>query len=158
MVYHFQNSTMIMSVKEIHKSILSIVYIYIYKIVFCSLHHFSRSFTLKIQPFCWPLPKKVHPKNGAKKKSQFDSMESMPPSMAEKPFRHSGFNSLPNVWGHSEGDLISSYWSGQIITTSHDLTPKGSLVEGKSPYFRFFQVGELLFHLPRLMIVQKSMT
>ena len=45
-----------------------LLYIYIYKIVFCSLHHFSRSFTLKIQPFCWPLPKKVHPKKRSQRK------------------------------------------------------------------------------------------
>ena len=34
--------------------------------------------------------------------------------------------------------------SGQIIATSHDLTPKGSFLEGKSPYFRKIQVGEIL--------------
>ena len=36
------------------------------------------------------------------------------------------------------------YWAGQIIATSHDLTPKGSVLEGKSPYFREMEVGELL--------------
>ena len=34
--------------------------------------------------------------------------------------------------------------SGQIIVASHDLTPKGSFWEGKSPYFREIQVGEIL--------------
>ena len=35
--------------------------------------------------------------------------------------------------------------SGQIIATSHgSLTPKGSGLEGKSPYFAEIQVGEIL--------------
>ena len=34
--------------------------------------------------------------------------------------------------------------SAQIIATSHNLTWKGSFVEGKSPYFRKIQVGEML--------------
>ena len=40
-----------------------------------------------------------------------------------------------------EGNVILS---GQIIATSHDLTPKGSVLEGKSPYFRKVQVGDIL--------------
>ena len=41
--------------------------------------------------------------------------------------------------------------SGQISSRPHttDLPPKGSLLEGKSPYFREIQVGEILFHLAR---------
>ena len=41
--------------------------------------------------------------------------------------------------------------SGQIIATSHDLTPKGSVLEGKwDPLFQGNRsVGELLFHLAR---------
>ena len=42
--------------------------------------------------------------------------------------------------------------SGQNIATSHDLTPKGSVLEGKSPYFRIIQVGEILFHLARCIL------
>ena len=32
--------------------------------------------------------------------------------------------------------------AGQIIATSHDLGPQTVAKEGKSPYFRIFQVGE----------------
>ena len=42
---------------------------------------------------------------------------------------------IDNMAQHkSEND--SKHISGQIIATSHDLTPKGSGLEGKSPYFR----------------------
>ncbi len=35
--------------------------------------------------------------------------------------------------------------SGQVIATSHDLTPVQMVAEeGKSPYFREIQVGEIL--------------
>ena len=34
-------------------------------------------------------------------------------------------------------------YTGQIIATSHDLTPKGSVLERKSPYLRKIQVGEI---------------
>ena len=34
--------------------------------------------------------------------------------------------------------------SGQIIATSRDLTPEGSVLEGNSPYFREIWVGEIL--------------
>ena len=40
------------------------------------------------------------------------------------------------------------YW--QLGATSHDLTPKCSVLEGNSPYFREIQVGEILFHLARI--------
>ena len=33
---------------------------------------------------------------------------------------------------------------GQIIATSHDLGPQKVAKEGKSPYFREIQVGEIL--------------
>ena len=39
---------------------------------------------------------------------------------------------------------VGVIYSGQIITTSHDLTIKGSFLEGNSPYFRKIQVGEIL--------------
>ena len=43
----------------------------------------------------------------------------------------------------------SNHPSGQIIATSHDLGPQKVAKEGKSPYFRKIQVGEILFHLAR---------
>ena len=39
---------------------------------------------------------------------------------------------------------IYIYISGQIIATSHDLGPQKVAKEGKSPYFREIQVGEIL--------------
>ena len=41
--------------------------------------------------------------------------------------------------------------SGQIIATSHDLTPNGGLVREIPGYFREIQVGEILFHLARFI-------
>ncbi len=35
-------------------------------------------------------------------------------------------------------------YSGQILATSHDLGPQKVAKEGKSPYFREIQVGEIL--------------
>ena len=43
--------------------------------------------------------------------------------------------------------FVNSYSSGQIIATSHDLTPHGRVVGEpclKWPYFREIQVGEIL--------------
>ena len=42
--------------------------------------------------------------------------------------------------------LLTHVWyiSGQILATSHDLTIKGSFLEGNSPYFRKIQVGGIL--------------
>ena len=45
------------------------------------------------------------------------------------------------------GRIIYIYISGQIIATSHDLTPHGRVVGEpclKWPYFREIQVGEIL--------------
>lgn len=62
--------------------LLKNIYIYIYKIVF-GRHHFVRFYRLKyIHPFFCP------------------SIARSPDPM--DPTRHSGFNSLPNVWGHSD--------------------------------------------------------
>ena len=58
------------------------------------------------------------------------------------------------TWGtNDEGQDVHS--AGQTIATSHGLTPKGSVLEGKSRYFREIEVDEILFHLARFWAPEK---
>ena len=57
----------------------------------------------------------------------------------------------PTRWGEDSNGLMDYGWfvdeSGQIIATSHDLTPNGRVVGEPClqwPYFREIQVGEIL--------------
>ena len=49
----------------------------------------------------------------------------------------------PQFLKHKEHSQVITL-SGQIIATSHDLGPQKVAEEGKSPYFRKIQVGEIL--------------
>ncbi len=61
------------------------------------------------------------------------------------------------VQGFDRNNIIQVFFvgswlisSGQIIATSHDLTPERQLRRGNAtPYFKEIWVGEILFHLAR---------